>query len=150
MTESHAMKLTPKFSLATLLVIVALSAFTFFGIAYFSPSSRYQRQHDVENLRHLLSTRIEAGDTQGHVMALLGPGEPDDGNSYLDGMLRWQSGETFKPAWFPDGIHEGDVFIHYEAKPTLSYTIQLRDGKLVNHDRDSYVGPDDPVTSLSN
>ena len=138
------------FSLATLLGIVGAFALLFLGIDYFSASSRYQRQQDVENLRYILSTRISTGDTRGHVTSLLGAGTPDDDGSYLKAMLGYQAGKYFDPTTMPDGVRDGDLFVHYGAKPKPAYPLQFRAGKLVNHDPKWYTGPDVTSSGLSN
>ncbi|WP_164101409.1 hypothetical protein [Candidatus Laterigemmans baculatus] len=113
-------------------------------------SARYQRNGDVETLRYLLSTRIQSGDSLDRVTALLGPGDRDDGD-YLALLLKWKAGAHYDPQILaPDGIQGGDLFIHYSAAPMPAYPLQFRDGVLINHDPQSFVGPDETIGSLSN
>ncbi len=136
------------YAIASLLILTLVASVVLLLIGYNSPSSRYQREHDVVNLRYLLSTQVVQGDSMRHVKSLLGPGSADDG-SYLGVMLSWQSSPNFIPAASPDGIRAGDLFINYAAKPKPSYPLQFRDGKLVNHDPAWFAGPDDTISSLT-
>lgn len=113
-------------------------------------SARYQRDGDVETLRHLLSTEVQPGDSLDRVTSLLGPGDRDDGD-YLALLLKWKAGPHYDPQIIgPDGIQDGDLFIHYSAVPKPAYPLQFRDGVLINHDPESFAGPDETIGSLSN
>jgi hypothetical protein len=75
-------------------------------------------------------------------VSILGPGEPDEGRA-LEVKLWWQSSPNFLPGEYPDGFEKNDVMIDYRAGRVLSYTLQFRNGKLVNHNPEHYLGSRD-------
>ncbi|GAA4453141.1 hypothetical protein GCM10023156_23630 [Novipirellula rosea] len=143
------MKLRPRFTIATLLVVVMLAAFGLSVSRYFSASARYQRNGDVETLRLLLSSQLRRGDCINRVSSVLGSGRHDDG-THLTKLLEWKEGPHFKPIVIgPDGIEGGDQIVFYSADPQPSYQLQFRNGVLVNFDPKLYVGSDIPLSGLS-
>ena len=122
-------------------LLITLTAFAI-ACRYFSVSERYKRNGDLASLRCLLSTRIRPGDSLERVVSILGPGELDGGRA-LEVKLWWQSSPDFLPGKYPDGFEKNDVMIHYKAGPVLSYALQFRNGKLVNHNPEHYLGSRD-------
>jgi len=99
----------------------------------------YQSHHDCESLYLVLHQQIKASDYKAAVEQLLGTGKipsPAEKDKLLSAIKK---GTQKFPQAYPDSVEDTDEFLWYGCGPENVngcgeiFSLQFRDGKLINH-----------------
>jgi hypothetical protein len=128
-------------SLKTVAVVVTVMLICFM-LQGCSRVEHYQSHHDCESLYLVLHQQVKAGDSKAAVEKLLGTGKipsPAEREKLLSAIKK---GAQKFPHAYPDSVEDTDEFLWYGCSTENVngcgevFSLQFRDGKLINHRQD--------------